>query len=74
MITSNKHLNRRAWSLDPQRATPQQGLPLLLGDDEDVIKEKEVDLLLGRPSGEKHSVLHVGCQLASLDQPPGRGD
>lgn len=55
-------------------AARDTGLPLLLGDDEHVVKEEEVDLLFGCPLGEKHRVLYVGCQLATLHQPPGRGD
>lgn len=60
--------------LDVQPATAQEGSPLLLGDDEHIVEEEEVDLLSGHPPREKHRVLHVGRQLAPLDQPPGRGD
>lgn len=52
------------WEVHP---TPlDESLPLLLGDNEDIIEEKEVDLLFGRPLREKHSVFYIGCQLTSF--------
>lgn len=45
-------------------------LPLLLGDDEDVIEEEEVHLLLTSPSGEEARLLYIGCQLSPFQQPP----
>lgn len=49
MITFNSCLRHRVLKLDVQRAMPQKGLPLLLGDNEHIIKKEEVDLLFGRP-------------------------
>lgn len=52
----------------------QLSSPLLLGDDEDVVEEEEVDLLARRPLEEDAAVLDKGRQLAALDHPPGGGD
>ena len=49
MITFSSCLYDRALKLDVQRAMPQKGLPLLLGDNEHIIEKEEVDLLFGRP-------------------------
>lgn len=36
-------------------------LPLLLGDDEDIIEEEEVHLLFRSPFREKSRVFYIGC-------------
>lgn len=45
--------------------------PLLLGDDEDVVEEEEIDLLPRRPLEEDAVVFHKRSHLSSLDHPPG---
>lgn len=52
----------------------QADSPFLLGDDQDVVEEEEVDLLPRRPLEEDPAVLHEGRQLAALHHPPGGGD
>lgn len=48
--------------------------PLLLGDDEDVVEEEEIDLLPRRALEKDAVLLHEGRQLSSLNHPPRRRD
>lgn len=52
----------------------QVSSPFLLGDDQDVVEEEEVNLLPRGPLEEDAAVLDEGRQLAALHHPPGGGD